>query len=213
MKRLKLLLLSLTVVLSGCVVGTRNVDVSAPAFETDKTASGSVYLGEILDKRVFEQAPSDPSTPSVDGQLSSTSPETLATLIGRQRNGFGKAMGDVALPEGGTVDQEVRDLITLGLESRGYQVVDDANVRPRISVDVEKFWAWFTPGMWAISFESNLLCKVNVETENGTQTFKVSGYGLNKGQVASDANWQLAYERAFADFLKNMDNMMDAKGL
>ena len=113
--------LTIAALLSGCVTGTRTIDLQPPQVATTTKMEGTVYLGAFEDKRVFEAAPKDPSTPSVNGNLASTSKQQLATLIGRQRNGFGKAMGDVALPKGGTVEGEMRDLIRRGLEARGYR--------------------------------------------------------------------------------------------
>ena len=195
--------------LTGCVTGTRNVDISASKYTNDKTASGQVYIAIIDDKRVFEAKPATPSTPSVTGDLAKTPKATLATLIGRQRNGYGKAMGDVALPKSETVQTEMKATLKEGLESRGYTVSDNPNAPIKLNVDIEKFWAWFSPGMFAVSFEAELACKINYADAKGNQTFNVKGYGLNKGQVASDANWALAYQRALDDLLKNLDKTLD----
>ncbi len=74
-----------------------------PEFESSDSGSGVVYINSIIDPRQFEQKPKDPSTPSVDGDLASMGKEKLSTLIGRQRGGYGAALGQVALPVGGTV--------------------------------------------------------------------------------------------------------------
>lgn len=211
--KLNMIFLAATLLLSGCVTGTRNIDLTPPGYQSDKKASGSVYIGSITDSRAFEAKPSSPSTPSVNGDLSKTSKEKLNSLIGRQRNGYGKAMGDVALPAGVTVQSEMRDLLAAGLQARGYTVTQDKNAPATMNVDIEKFWAWFSPGMWAVSFESNLQCSIDVTQKGKKKELKVVGYGVNKGQVASDANWALAYERAFEDFLKNFDKALDDAGL
>lgn len=213
MKRLMWVPVLATLLLSGCVVGTRNVALTSPEYASGKSASGPVYIGTIVDNRTFEQKPKEPSTPSVDGELSSTPQETLSALVGRQRNSYGRAMGDIALPEGATVQDRVRDLLASALRSRGYDVVDDPNAPNTVSVVIEKFWAWFTPGMWTVGFEADLKCGIDFATPSGKQTFDVVGYGLNRGQGASNANWELAYQRAFEDFLKNLDGQLDSKGL
>lgn len=213
MKKIIFVPLLAALFLTGCVTGTRNIAINTPDYTNEKTKSGSIYIGSIEDKRKFEQKPASPSTPSVNGDLSATSSETLSTLIGRQRNGYGKAMGDVALPKGVRVQDRVREILTKGLESRGYKVVDDKNAPNKLDVDIEKFWAWFSPGMWAVSFDSNLQCKIEFTQASGTTVLDVVGHGVNKGQVASDANWELAYQRAFLDFLENLDKQLDAKGL
>ncbi|MEE8059041.1 MAG: YajG family lipoprotein [Pseudomonadales bacterium] len=213
MKNVRFGFLLVTLVLAGCVTGTRNIQLTPPEYSSGKSASGLIYIASIEDKRIFEQKPKNPSTPSVKGNLSSASKEKLSTLVGRQRNGWGAAMGDVALPEGQTVQEKVRELLTKGLESRGYEVINDNNAPNKITVDIEKFWAWFSPGMWVISFESDIQCKINLENASGSSVIDVTGYGINKGQVASNANWELAYKRAFTDFMKNLDIALDSKGL
>lgn len=206
-------ILLISAFLTGCVTGTRHVDVTSSKYINDKTASEEVYIAFIEDKRIFEAKPSSPSTPSVNGDLAKTSKEKLATLIGRQRNGYGMAMGDVALPNSETVQTEMKALLKEGLESRGYIVTDNKNAPVIVDVDIKKFWAWFSPGMFAVSFEASLACQINFADAKGSKVLDVAGYGLNKGQVASDANWALAYQRAFDDFLKNLDKTLDDEKL
>lgn len=195
--------------LTGCVTGTRNVDIAPSKYANDKTASGQVYISVVEDKRTFEAKPASPSTPSVNGDLAKTSKEQLSTLIGRQRNGYGMALGDVALPKSETVQTEVKSLLKEGLESRGYSVTDNQNAPIKVKVDIEKFWAWFSPGAFSVSFEAEVACNINYASNTGNKVFAVKGYGINKGQVASDANWALAYQRALDDFLKNLDKTLD----
>ncbi len=149
-------LLTLGIMLGGCVTGTRLIDLAPPDYPDSQQASGEIYIGAIQDNRHFEQRPPEASTPSVTGTLSETPAATLATLIGRQRNGYGKAMGDVALPEDGSIQQETRDLLTEGLQSRGYTVTAAQDAPTKIDVSVDRFWGWFSPGMWAVSFETRI---------------------------------------------------------
>ena len=211
--RLLFSLVSVLLFSTACVTGTRQVDLIVDDYQNDKTSNGEIYIASIEDNRVFAVKPRDPSTPSVKGDLSSTSKEKLSTLIGRQRNGYGGAMGDVALPAGRDVRGEVKKLLKKGLESRGYVVTENENAPIKLQVDIDKFWAWFTPGVLAVSFESKLECDINFETANGNQLITVMGYGVNKAQIASNANWALAYKRGFADFLTNLDAKLDEKDL
>lgn len=45
------------------------------------------------------------------------------------------------------------------------------------------------------------------------RTLDITGYGLTSIQVARDANWQLAYQRAFEDYLKQLDKAAANNGL
>jgi len=139
MQIIKFCILTLCIVLSGCVTGTRNVELIVPTYENDKSSTGSVYISGIRDGRKFEAKPSSPSTPSVNGDLSSTSKEKLSTLIGRQRNSYGKAMGDVVLPAGGTVQNEIKDILKIALEGRGYTITEDSSAPTVLDVGIEQF--------------------------------------------------------------------------
>jgi len=211
--RLKITVLIVVMFLAGCATGTRHVDIFPLAYTNDQSSEGLIYIGSIVDKRRFEDKPGDPSTPSVKGDLSQTPKEKLSTLIGRQRGGFGAALGDVVLPQGGTVQEEVRELLIEGLKSRGYTVSDDKMAPITLDVDIEQFWAWFTPGMWSVSFEAKINCSLNFAKADGHKEFTITGYGINKGQIGRNANWALAYQRAFLDFLTNLDKTLDDASL
>lgn len=123
-------------------------------------------------------------------------------------------MGDVAVVEGSSVQNEMKKLVTQALQSRGYNIADTEDSASKIiTIDINKFWAWFSPGMWSVSFECQLDCQISFKSQTGVEKVNVNGYGKNNGQVASNANWALAFKRAFLDFLKNFDAEMDKKSL
>ncbi|MCD8483489.1 MAG: YajG family lipoprotein [Verrucomicrobia bacterium] len=171
----------------------------------------SVAISEVQDGRVFQNRPPNPSTPSIDGDVTKMSAMERSRMIGRQRNAYGKAMGDVALPGDVTVEQKVQQLVEEGLRARGYQIRDSESDYS-VSVKVEEFWGWFTPGMFYVTFEARIKCAVKIDGEEKSEVITVVGYGENKAQVASDANWQLAYRRAFEDFLDNFSKELEKKG-
>lgn len=199
--------------LSGCVTGRRSIDLPVPQLGGGAGAKGAIFVGAIEDARVFENRPKDASTPSIKGDVNSMSKAQLATMIGRQRNGYGKAMGDIELATGDTVMQRTRSLLEEGLRRRGYAVASEATSADTMTVKIEEFWAWFTPGMWTVSFDANVACKITLTRGGTTRTISVKGYANNKGQVASDANWQLAYRKAFDDFLAKLDVALAEAGL
>ena len=207
----KLCFLSTLLLLTACVTGTRNVNLEIPAHSSSKTGAGAVQIVSITDSRVFEQKPKSPDTPSAKADIATLSAETKATMIGRQRNGYGGAMGDVALPAGSTVQSEVKKLIATGLQNRGYVVSE--NSENKLSIDIEKFWAWMVPGFISVGFESEVTTALTLSNGTDTKTVKVAGVGNNEGQVASDANWRLTYSRAFENFLSNMDSALEDLGL
>ena len=197
---------------SGCVLGRRTVDLSIPQAASYPAVHGSVAIGKIEDKRHFENKPSEPSTPSVDGDVAQLDAAAKASMIGRQRNGYGKAMGDIGLPQDRSVVTLTRELLTESFKRNGYAVTPGSSGKT-VDAEINEFWAWFSPGMWAVSFESRVYCTLTVKGSSGAETVVIRGYGINKGQVASDANWQLAYQRAFEDFLVKAGPELKKAGL
>lgn len=206
------LVLALVLTAGGCVTGTRTIQTTVPETTSAVDARGTVFLGDIADKRSFEENASQADVPSVRGKLSETTPEQRAHLIGRQRNGFGKAMGDLELANNATVQQEIRRLLEAGFAARGYAVSNTPNADVKVTTGINKFWAWFRPGFWKIGFDTDIACDITVDGANGSRRLNVVGNGLNNGQIASDANWQLSLDRAYSDFLKNLNTALEQAG-
>lgn len=205
------LLATIAMTLSGCVVGRRTVDLEVPVSVISSEQKGTMKLLSVSDARDFQNKPSSPSTPSVDGDVDRMSLDEKSRMIGRQRNGYGMAMGDIALPAGVSIEEKAKKLIEEGLKERGYAMTVQGPSDYTVDVTVRKFWAWFTPGMFTISFEANLECEAEIVGQSRTEILRVVGYGRNVGQIASDANWQLAYQRAFEDFHQNLLKALDSK--
>jgi hypothetical protein len=145
----------------------------------------------VTDKRVFEAAPRTPPVPSLKGK--EIADKTITSrAIARKRNSFGKALGDILLPEGRTVEDLVREALTISFRDAGYCVLDgttpSGDVVP-IEADIEQFWAWFTPGFWAVSleFESKVNIKGNVSPFNDGET--VHGNVKLHSQAANTKAW------------------------
>lgn len=197
------------------MTGRRSFDVgleSGSSARADVAAKGALVFEKVTDARHFENKPGDPSTPSVHGDMNALSADERSRFIGRQRNTFGHAMGEIVLPNGKTVQTKIVEIMTEGLKRRGYSVVAASPAQGTVTVDVQDFWSWTTPGFWALSFEARIGCKVSIECDGKKATFQVRGYALNHGQFAKDKNWQEAYEEAFADFLKDFDLQLKDNG-
>jgi hypothetical protein len=66
--------------------------------------------------------------------------------------------------------------------------------------------------MFSLPFEARIAGKFTVRRGGRSSTFTVQGHGLNQGQMASDRNWQQAYEEAFNDFLGKLTNQLAGAG-
>lgn len=211
-KLLQILTILFLVLLTGCVLGRRTIDLPIQNVPNSPEGKGEVFIGKIVDNRIFQNKPSDPSIPSIDGDVHSLTPQQKGMMIGRQRGGFGNAAGDVALPANNSVISRTRKLLEEGFKKRGYSITSDSNDSHSATAIINKFWAWFTPGFWTITFEAHVNYTITLTKPDGPSTIILQGYGRNQGQMASDANWQLAYQRAFQDFLSKLDSKLVEAG-
>jgi hypothetical protein len=116
---------------------------------------GRVYIaGAVPDDRQFQNKASDPSIPSIDGDVTKLSAQENDRMVGHWRNSCGKASGDIGLYENDSVTKRVRLLVEQGLSRKGYQVTADPNVPNSIVVSINDVWVWGTSGLWALTFET-----------------------------------------------------------
>jgi hypothetical protein len=188
---------------AGCATGRRVIALDVPVSPVAQADKGAMSIAKVTDARHFENKPAQASTPSIDGDVNTASREMLSTMIGRQRGGFGAALGDVALAPPATVQTQVQALITEGLKRRGY-TVGASSSGDSVDVTIEEFWAWFRPGFAEIAFEAQIRTLVSITASGQKRTLDVSGHGREEGQVATDEHWQRAYELAYEDYLKNL---------
>jgi hypothetical protein len=212
-RRLTLLAL-LILAAQGCTSGHRTLSLSIPDPDNDHRPAksrGTACVVSVADRRMFQNRPPNPSTPTIDGDVDDLTPEQRARMIGRQRNKYGRAQGDIALSGGDTVPHQVRLLVETALRRRGYDVVaDPAAAQTTVDVTVDRFWAWCNPAPWFTLFEARIDCRVTLTRPGArTRTFRASGHGLNPGQVPADRNWQQTYERAYRDFLEDLEDELD----
>ncbi|GLQ92771.1 hypothetical protein GCM10007901_17220 [Dyella acidisoli] len=148
-------------------------------------------IGKITDERVFEQAPNDPSTPSLGfGGTDKASDDVKARAVGRKRNTYGMALGDVLLQPGQTVEGAIRENLTAAFQQAGYQVKGegDAGSSPiMVDVHIKQFWAWFTPGFWVVTLSDNIATDL---VFNGIEApVVVSTHVEDKHAAATEDDW------------------------
>jgi Uncharacterized lipoprotein len=197
---------------TGCVMGRRTISLDTPTAPTSTASKGTAAVTAVVDNRAFENKPKEPSTPSIDGDVKKMSAEIREVMIGRQRNTYGMAMGDIALSTGQTVPQQVRSLVETGLKSRGYTVTSDNSADTKVDVSIDQFWAWFSPGLFTVSFEARIYCTLTLIKNDKKTLIMIQGNGVNQGQIASNANWKLAYSRAYKDFLEKLASALEKIG-
>ncbi len=146
-----------TVLVSGCALGRSEVSVSPSASLSNPSQGTAIKIAKIEDIRHFEVDPRQASTPSLSDQdINNTTITTRA--IARKRGGFGKALGDVLLPEGQTVAALMQQALTDGFRGAGYQVLAPGDSgydqAVPISAQIKQYWCWFSPGFFSVSINN-----------------------------------------------------------
>ena len=164
MKRLPLFasLFVATLIMSGCATNRGVIDI-ADEVSANPQQGTAVKFSRVTDNRIFEIKPRQASIPSLKND-EIDDPAITSRAIARKRNSYGKALGDIVLPEGKTVAGLVESSLAKGLRENGYRVLtpDDAGYdeAAAIQVDIEKFWGWFSPGFWSIGINFETLLRL-----------------------------------------------------
>lgn len=199
---------------AGCAATRSTFDVPATQAQAS-TTKGFVHITDVKDIRRFEAAPRSPSTPSLQYPEELKDRAITSRAIARKRGGYGNAMADILLPEGRTVEQVTREAVTKALLEQGYAVVVDGT-SPEfdkalpLQVDIEQFWAWFTPGFVQISVEFQGILVLKGEALTGRREETVRGYAIVKGMAATDTEWREAIQAGVNDLTKNLKAVIRA---
>lgn len=199
--------------LTGCVVGRTTVDVSAPQ-GTNPATGTYVRIDSVQDKRTFTVKPPSADMASLDPKEDG-SDASKARAIGRKRNGYGQALGDVVLPEGKTVSGLVESALATGFQEAGYIVVKPgdpnfANATP-VTAQIVDFWAWFQPGFWSVTTnqKSELQLSGDVGALHGAQTLKTRVKESKQVVVSSD--WQEIVEKGLSAITSRTKDLLSGK--
>ncbi len=214
--RLVLLLPSI-LLLAACATNRSYISLVVPNPGTVVSGDKVAIIETVTDQREFQQDPDEPSTPSLKkGEKYELDAEGRKSAIARKRNGYGMAIGDINLQPPQTVETITRQLITSGLQQRGYRVVDQGAAAPsdalRVKVGIKEFWAWLTPGFWAIDMEAKLKTMLQF-SGTADREIEVAAYGKKTAPTGREDNWKQAYDSAFQDYLQKQKAAFDQAGL
>ncbi len=211
--RLSGMLLLAVVLLTGCATSR---DVVTPQVNAGQnpTQGIAVRIEKIEDARRFETEPADASTPSLmDDNI--TDKALRGRAIARKRNTFGKALGDVLLPEGQSVASLTVLAITRSFRDAGYRVLGSgdpsyAEALP-VTAKIDKLWAWFRPGFWAISLEADYDIVVSAPIASLQPQGRLSGQVRETMQMATSDDWATIVKKSLDDFSAHLKEKLLAK--
>lgn len=185
-------ILFLALIATGCAT-TRGVMEVVTAETSNPDSGTAVRIASVVDSRTFQIAPPRPDIPSLKGG-EIHDPAITSRAIARKRNTFGKALGDILLPEGQTVMDLVATSVTNGLREGGYRVLSEsdpgyAEAVP-LDVDIQRFWGWFQPGFWQLKLHYVARISVRGPVKPFTHGVIFESNVERGYQVASEGNWR-----------------------
>lgn len=201
MKKLTSALILLVVALAGTGCATSRGVIDVPeAISANPEVGRALKFTRVSDMREFELKPSTPDVPSLkNGEIND--PAITSRAIARKRNSYGKALGDILLPEGQTVAALAESHLARGFRENGYRVVNegdpDFDTAVPVEVDIEKFWGWFDPGFWSIQLHFQTLIKVYGPAGPFIDGEEFDSHIENNYQVASGQNWAATIAESF----------------
>ena len=194
--------------LGGCAISRSVLDIPSPNTEKISQSHGKeVYINSTVDKRIFETAPSSPNTPSLDPNADQ-SDTVKRRAVGRKRNTFGKALGDILLKEGQTVETLTSASIRQAFMEKGYRVVtskDETRSNTYIvDADIEKFWSWTNPGFAAITLSTEISASLSIKSPEGTSRQAIAVKASDHYQTGMEENWIEVINKALRAFIDDV---------
>jgi hypothetical protein len=196
----------LAIFIHGCATSRGVLDVRVPAVR-DPSEGRVVKITRVIDSRAFTRDPPQPSMPSLmQGEI--YDPAVTKRAIARKRNTYGKAMGDILLPEGRSVTQLVKETLTSALRRAGYRVAepgdpDDAQAHA-IEANVRQFWSWMTPGFSRITLNFEATVVIRDAGSDNARALKVSAAHVLKSPVADTEAWAQVVDGGLKSLSRNL---------
>lgn len=207
----RLLLIGMVAMLAGCATSRSVVDVSPSIGETETATSPQngkkVYINSVNDKRTFQESPPTPDIPSLD-PAKPYSDAIKLRAVGRKRNTFGKALGDILLKDGESVDALTAQAIRQAFAEKGYTVLDKSDqVTPQtyiVDADIDKFWTWMNPGFWALTISTNISTDLSIKNGVDTQKLTVQVKSADHFQTGMESNYIQVISEALKQYVQEL---------
>ncbi len=195
---------------SRSVVTLDQAKITAPA----QTQAVAVKIVQVTDARTFEEDPPNPSDPSLSGDDVHDA-ALKARAIGRKRNSYGMAMGDVMLPEGSTVSGVIRTAIANGFREAGYRVVEAGQegfdqARP-LSLRINAYWCWFQPGFFGVTVHNRSRIDITGPLPNGASSLEIKGGAKDTMMAVTEDDWQNIASEGLASLTANTAAALQGK--
>ena len=209
LRTLMLFAICALLLLSGCATNRSVLSLDLPDTGVETPQNGSnVFIKAVSDQRVFQEKPKTPDIPSLGfGGAESAANELKKRAVGRKRNGYGKALGDIVLEENQNVETVIKTALKQAFVESGYSAIEaeediDSNTII-VEAKIEKFWAYMTPGFWALTLTSDVSTDLTLtsKTINGPEVKKINVKSEGKYQSASESNWMEIIKESLTQYV------------
>lgn len=207
-------LIALVLFAGGCATSRGVLDIRPNAIPDNPASGRALVIASVVDNRKFELKPASPEIPSLkNGEIGDDTIKSRA--VGRKRNGYGKALGDILLPEDRTVNQVVEEYLTRAFREAGYRVVAkdsaDATNAKVLKVSIDTLWSWMTPGMWVISVENRSAVTITPNPSGASAPMNVGGYAILKAGAAPSGLWEGVMRNGLSNLMDNTRDQLTAQ--
>ena len=191
---------------TGCAAKRGEVALQVPTAKVETAPSNGqqIYINSIVDKRIFEVKPPEPSIPSLDPS-EPQSDAIKARAVGRKRKTYGMALGDILLNENQSVNSVVKNALTEALVGKGYQVIENKEqITPQTyiaDVKILKFWAWMNPGFFAISLSCEIETNVDIKQEGDPKIYNLHVKAVDSFQTGMESNYIEVMQKALQQYI------------
>ena len=210
--------LTAVLLMSGCATSRSEIKLQSPTIVAPATATTSeqraVVIDKITDERVFAEAPNDPSVPTLGfGGADKATDDVKARAVGRKRNSWGKALGDVLLQPGQTVESVIRENLIAAFQQAGYQIKDEGDAGPSalvVDVHIKQFWSWFTPGAFVVTLSNNIATDLVINSDR--RPVVVSTHGEDTHAMATESDWMQIVDKGLSAYRTEVSHRMQNIG-
>lgn len=198
--------------LAGCATSRSVVTLNQPQVkEQAPTQSVAIRLDNVTDARAFDPAPPNPNTPSLASD-SIDDTALRARAIGRKRNTYGKALGDIMLPENSSVTDVVGSAVAVGFRNAGYRVLNKGDAgfdqAVPVTVRIDQFWCWLEPGFWQISLHNESQVKLSGDLPQLQPKLEVQATANLSSGAAFESDWQAAASQGLSALATNISDAL-----
>lgn len=182
----------LLIIATGCATSRGIVDIEYDV-SANPTEGEALKIVRVTDQRKFQIDPKQADIPSLKND-EINDPGITSRAIARKRNTYGKALGDILLPEGKTVMDVVENRLSKGFRENGHRVLSAGEVDYEkaipIEIDINKFWGWFSPGFWSLGLNFQTSIVVTAPVSAFEEGIEFDSKVEERFQTATGSNWQ-----------------------